>query len=77
MIEVVYACKECGAVNDICVGQIPHRDWRFDLTKDSNQSDWDYFNDECEMCGAENKLRADFKANPQDFHLNPLNVKGD
>lgn len=63
MIESTYACKECGIINHICIGNTP-LNMNLDLTKDANQADWDYVCSECEVCGAENKLRLDLQANP-------------
>ena len=66
MINITYACRECGAINHICIGNTP-LNTNLDLTKNDTLADWDYVRVECEMCGAENKLRADFKANPSDI----------
>lgn len=63
MIEIILACKECGIINHICIGNTP-LNTKFDLTKDKNQADWDYINSECEVCGAENQIHIALKANP-------------
>lgn len=72
MIEVTYACRECGTINHTCIGNTP-LNTKLDLTKNDTRTDWDYVSVECEMCGAENKIRVICFANPLEI---PLNTKG-
>lgn len=65
MFEIVYSCKECGVINYLHIGNTPIIT-KFDLSTNDEEKDFEIVNSECDVCGAENKMRVEIKLNPSE-----------
>ena len=65
MIEMEYVCKECGTINNFIIGNTPIIT-KFDLSTNDEEKDFEIVNSECDVCGAENKMRIEIKLNPSE-----------